>query len=498
VCLRTVCWFPQARHESNAKKEQLLVKHSSQHSFSPDIGVNSLKEVETNKTEFFQRLFDYRHYQTDLSRLIEYNTRVREMGRDVRQDPVLDPEATERLLHRLTVADPSARKDRAAYRSAVVNSSLDTHEAKFIENKSNSMANKARNKALSEIFDVLLMSVQYFNEHAPQQLQNQIRSLQESRQAAPPAASSSSSSSSSSAAAVPAVPAATTHANPLVVSLDLSSGPELHISDMDIQPAPAPSSSSSSSSSSSDNNHPQASSSVANIATAAVISSSAASDASVASSSVPSVAAPVANVVPIASSATAVTKPDRYVTKKAAAGLLSASSAGNSPLRSSSRGSGDRAASNNPFNPVVRSSSQEQPQSNDDHSSGGETLDIRRSLPNMLANPSISSAMHSVLTMALDSHREHLSRAEFVAMCTHAIDNGLIPPMNFILSSTSRGKKISEHSDVLATRACTSVPTDLPAKKKSEKLVESRHKRRNNGEISIEDSLNECKFSIQY
>jgi hypothetical protein len=51
---------------------------------------------------------------------------------------------------------------------------------------------------------------------------------------------------------------------------------------------------------------------------------------------------------------------------------------------------------------------------------------------------------------------------------------------------------------VLATRACTSVPTDLPAKKKSEKLVESRHKRRNNGEISIEDSLNECKFSIQY
>lgn len=79
---------------------ELSQKHAPQHPFTPDIGVNSLKEVETDKSKFFQRLFDYRHYQTDLSRMVEYNTKVREMGRDVRADPVLPPKAAQQLIHR--------------------------------------------------------------------------------------------------------------------------------------------------------------------------------------------------------------------------------------------------------------------------------------------------------------------------------------------------------------------------------------------------------------
>jgi hypothetical protein len=419
--------YVQARHESNLKKNELWEKHSCAPSFKPDIGVNAFKEVEPDKDKFFQRLFDYRHYQKDLSKAVEYNTKVLEMGRDVRADPVLNPAATQRLLERLTVADTAARKDRALYRSSVINSALDTSSTKFINKKSHAIANKSKKNALSEIFDVLLMSVRYSRHH------DAVEAMEISALADVMMASAAANNLSSTTI---------TTVNPLVVSLNLVEGSALTVSDFSsscqqgLESRPTPSS---------DPNLSASSSSVAHQGPPTVNISS----------------APSLSTAP----ASTETINESYLSRKGASKL---------------RDGIFKAKANHSTDEALL------PENND-------TLEIRMARPNLLSNPNITSAMITVLSIALKSGYEKLSRQEFLLLCGYAIENSFIPPLNFILSSINRGKQISEHSDVLAAKKCTPLPTDLPAKRRSEKLVAGRYKHRISGEQKIEDSLQDCK-----
>ena len=153
----------------------------------PDIGVNSLREVEGTKEEFVQRLFDHRIYQENLRRYNAHHTFVGEMGRDISADPVLDAKATASLINRLTVLDPEARKQRSLNLSTTIVSGIESKkESKFITNKSEKLAEKSRHKALSEIFDVLLMSVEFEKARVEQQQQQQPDSVEVPAEGAEP------------------------------------------------------------------------------------------------------------------------------------------------------------------------------------------------------------------------------------------------------------------------------------------------------------------------
>jgi len=82
------------------RQQEVVQRVIPQFPHKPDIGVNAFHPVEGNKEEFFTRLYDHRHKQAAIASVNAHKAFVREMGRDVHEDPFLDAKATETLIKR--------------------------------------------------------------------------------------------------------------------------------------------------------------------------------------------------------------------------------------------------------------------------------------------------------------------------------------------------------------------------------------------------------------
>lgn len=354
------------------------------------------------------------------------------------------------------MADPTARKDRAVLRTSAVHGSLDTSNTKFINKKSSDIAEKSRNAALSEIFDVLLHSVEYDKQEKSSTARQTVNNMEPSTNEVLAAPSAESIGAVGPELTLSEI-SGTQGTQQSVPTRPESDSPVVEPTKSLRAPPPPP---------------PPPPRSPPETKAEPVL-------APVPLSSVVAVAEPV-----VESGDPAMSKKLRELDAKKRGTIQGASESAKKSFSSSS--------STNVAGPLL-------PQT--ENASVEGVLSVRQARPDLLADAHISAAVTEILGFATSSGYEQLTRDEFVAMYAAAVERRVIVPLNFLLSTASRGrgssKPRSAHSDEQAAQVCTSAPTVLPASRKSSELVQQRYSRRQSGQQKVEDSLHDCEFPIK-
>ncbi len=122
--------------------------------------------------------------------------------------------------------------------------------------------------------------------------------------------------------------------------------------------------------------------------------------------------------------------------------------------------------------------------------------------PRALAS-AISTVLASFCKGPSTDLRATISKTQFVSSTIRMMFEGRCPPIGYILARKIQESKSSEYwkpaksSELLELEKCSNKPT-LLARKKTESLLSERNKDRNDGKISIEDSLISCNYSLKY